>query len=106
MTVFRCEMTTDEFILVLVAEMEADASTAICDRLIKDARASILSGKGTIGHLTSSALNGKSFQRAVDFSAVQVLDCARRALITYASEDGDDDGTVSATLADWRGFLP
>jgi len=99
-------MTPADFILVLVAEIEADGSTAICDRLIKDARASILSGKGTIGHLTSSALNGKSFQRQVDFSAVQILDCARRALITYASEDGDDDNTVSSTRADWRGFLP
>lgn len=99
-------MNTDEFVNILVSEMEADGSTALCDKLLKDARAAILQGKGTIGHLTSSALNGKSFQRNVEFSALQVLQCCRRALAMYASEDGDDDNTVSATRPDWRGLIP
>jgi|LakMenE18May11ns_1017448.scaffolds.fasta_scaffold9050511_1 hypothetical protein len=99
-------MTADDFVNILVTEMEADASTALCDKLMKDARASILSGKGTIGHLTSSSLNGKSFQRNVQFSALEVMNCCRRALTMYASTDGDDDGTVSATRPDFRGFQP
>jgi hypothetical protein len=99
-------VTTDEFVNILASEMEADGSTAFCDRLMKDARAAVLNGKGTIGHLTSSALNGKSFQRNVEFSPLQVLQCCRRALAMYASTDGDDDGTVGATRPDFRGFQP
>lgn len=95
-------MTPDEFVNVLVAEMEADGSTAFVDQLLRDARAQIRAGKGTIGTLTSSALNGKSFQRQVDFTAVQVLDCARRALSRYTL--GDDDAEVSATRPDFRGM--
>lgn len=93
-------MTPDEFVNVLVSEMEADQSTAFVDQLLKDARAKIRAGKGSLGTLTSSALNGKSFQRQVDFTAVQVLDCCRRALSRFAG--GDADAEVSATRADFR----
>lgn len=96
-------MTADEFVNVLVAEMEADSSTAFVDQLLRDARAQIRAGKGTIGTLTTSALNGKSFQRQIQFNAVQVLDCCRRALNRYTL--GEDDDEVSATRPDFRGLI-
>lgn len=89
-------MTLDEFTHALVAEMEADESTAFVDALLKDARALIRKGKGTVGTLTSSSLNGKSFQRQVQFTAVQVLSACRRALKLYLG-DGEGDDEVSAT---------
>lgn len=95
-------MTVDEFVNVLVAEMEADGSTAFVDQLLKDARAQIRAGKGSIGTLTSSALNGKSFQRQIEFTAVQVLACCRRALNRYTL--GDDADEVPATRPDFRGM--
>lgn len=97
-------MTADDFVNVLVAEMEADESTAFVDQLLKDARAQIKAGKGTAGTLTSSALNGKSFSRSVQFSAVEMLDICRRAIRRYTL--GDDDTEVSATRPDFRGLQP
>lgn len=94
-------MTADDFVNVLVAECEADDSTAFVDQIRKDARAKVLAGKGSIGTLTSSALNGKSFSQQVQFTALEVLDCCRRALRVYLS-DGDNDDVVSATRADFR----
>ena len=96
-------MTPDEFVNVLVAEMEADGSTAFVDQLLRDARAQIRAGKGTIGTLSSSALNGKSFQRQIEFSAVQILNCCRRALNRYTLADDADE--VSATRPDFRGLI-
>lgn len=97
-------MTADDFVNVLVAEMEADESTAFVDQLLKDARAQIKAGKGSVGTLTSSALNGKSFQRQVQFNAADMLDICRRAIRRYTL--GDDDTEVSATRPDFRGLQP
>lgn len=96
-------MTADEFVNVLVAEMEADQSTAFVDKLLKEARAKIQGGKGSIGTLTSSSLNGKSFQSQIQFNAVQMLDCCRRAIRRYTLADDDDE--VSATRPDFRGLV-
>lgn len=97
-------MTADDFVNVLVAEMEADDSTAFVDKLRKDARAQITAGKGTVGTLTSSALNGKSFQRQVEFTAAEMLDICGRAIRRYTL--GDDNDEVSATRPDFRGLQP
>ena len=93
-------MTVEEFRELLIAEMRADGNTAFVDKLIKDARAAILAGKGTLSSLTTSALNGKSFARAVELTATQVLSAARQALHAYVS-DGEGDDIVSATYADF-----
>lgn len=96
-------MTADEFVNVLVAEMEADQSTAFVDNLLRDARAQVKAGKGTVGTLTSSSLNGKAFQRSVQFTAVQMMDCCRRAIRRYTLADDNDE--VSATRPDFRGLV-
>lgn len=98
-------MTDDAFVNVLVDEMESTQSVSFVEQLRKDARAKILAGKGEIGSLTSSALNGKSFGRNVELSAVRVLDCCNRALKIYLN-DGADDDVVSATRPDFRYMTP
>lgn len=92
--------SVDEFIRVLVAEMEADQSTAIVDTILKDARAKLLAGKGTVGSLTASGLNGKSFSRTIELGPAEVVNACRQALKIYLS-DGDDDDRVSVTYPDW-----
>ena len=93
--------SVDEFVNVLVAEMEADQSTALVDSILKDARAKLKNGKGEIGSLTASGVNGKSFNRVVELSALQVVNACRQALKIYLS-DGEDDDRVSATYPDFR----
>lgn len=90
----------DEFVNVLVAEMEADQSTALVDAILKEARSKLKSCKGSIGSLTASGVNGKTFQRTVDLGPVQVIDACRQALKIYLS-DGEDDDRVSSTYADF-----
>lgn len=90
----------DEFVQVLVAEMEADHSTALVDAILKDARAKLKAGKGTVGSLTASGVNGKTFTRTVDLGPVEVISACRQALKIYLS-DGEDDDRVSSTYADF-----
>ncbi len=96
-------MTDEAFVNMLADDMQSTQSTALVDQLRKGARAKILAGKGEVGTLTSSALNGKSFARDIQFTAVQVLDCCNRALKIYLN-DGADDDVVSATRPDFRGM--
>ena len=93
-------MTVAEFALVLVAEMEADQSTALVDAILKDARAKLRSGKGSFGSLTQSGVNGKTFTRQVDMTSLQVVNACRQALKMYLNE-GEDDDHVSSTNADF-----
>lgn len=92
--------SVEEFVQVLVAEMEADQSTALVDAILKDARAKLKSGKGSIGTLTQSGVNGKTFTRQVDMTAIQLVDACRRALRIYLNA-GEDDDIVSSTRADF-----
>lgn len=92
--------SVDEFAQVLVAEMEADQSTALVDAILKEARARLKTCKGSIGSLTASGVNGKTFTRTVDLGPIQVIDACRRALKIYLSE-GEDDDAVSSTCADF-----
>lgn len=91
----------DELVNVLVAEMEADESTALVDSILKDAKKKLREGKGSIGNLTASGVNGKTFTRTVDLGPVQLIDACRQALKIYLS-DGDEDDRVSSTYADFR----
>ncbi len=93
-------MTVDEFTSVLVAEMEADGSTSLVDKILKDARAKMTGGKGSMGTINSSSLNGKSFTRTVELSAIQVVSACRQALKIFAN-DGAGDDSVSSTYADF-----
>ncbi len=97
-------MTVAEFTQVLVAEMEADKSTAFVDGLLKDARAAIRNGKGSVGSLTSGSLNVKSFQKQINLSPMQLLAACRSALKEYVN-DGENDDQVSATYPDFRGMI-
>lgn len=97
-------MTVAEFTQMLVAEMEADQSTAFVDCLLKDARAAIKAGKGTVGSLINGSGNGKSFQKAITLGPAEVLSACRSALKQYLN-DGADDDQVSATYPDFRGLI-
>lgn len=97
-------MTVSEFTQVLLAEMEADKSTAFVDRLLKDARAAITAGKGSVGTMISGSLNGKTFQKEVQLTPAQVLQACRSALKQYLS-DGENDDQVSATYPDFSGLM-
>ena len=92
-------MTVDDFAKILATEMEADQSTRIADDLMRKARKQ-LTRSGSLGQITASGVNGKSFTRTVELTAAQVIDACRRAIAAYASTDGDD-GIVSATYADF-----
>lgn len=96
--------TVDEFVQILVAEMEADQSTAFVDKLLKDARAAVLTGKGTLASLTQSGVNGKTFSRTVDLTAAQVLNACRQALKIYL-DDGENDDRVSTTYPDFGNLV-
>lgn len=93
-------MTVDEFVNVLVAEMEADQSTALVDKMLKAARAKMAAGNGSIGTLTQSGVNGKNFTRQVDMTPLQIVNACRQALKQYL-DDGDNDDRVSASYADF-----
>lgn len=90
-------MTVRDFTQVLVAECEADQSTAFVDCLIKDARAAMAAGKGSVGSITSGSVNGKSFTKQINLSPLDVLRAARVARQEYL---GDSD-QASATYADF-----
>jgi len=92
--------TVAEFVNVLVAEMQADQSTALVDGMLKDARAKLAAGKGMIGTLTQSGVNGKNFTRQVDMTPIQVVNACRQALKQYL-DDGSNDDMVSASYADF-----
>lgn len=95
-------MTADDFVNVLVAEMEADGNTSFVDKLLTDARAQVLKGKGTVGSFTSASMNGKSFARQVDFSAADMVSICRRALNAYKGIEDE----VSSTRPDFRSLIP
>ena len=96
--------TVDEFVNVLVAEMEADQSTALVDKILKDARAKMLAGNGIMGALSQSGVNGKTFTRTVELTPIQVVNACRQALKQYLN-DGDDDDRVSASYADFSSLI-
>lgn len=83
---------------VLLTEIEDSGSTEFVERLKCQAKEAILNGKGTIGGLTSSGVNGKTFQRSIAMHPAQVLDACQQALNEY----NGTGGTVGATYADFR----
>ena len=93
-------MTVDEFVNVLVAEMDADGSTDLVKKILKAARAKMAAGNGSIGTLTQSGVNGKNFTRQVDMTPIQIVNACRQALKQYL-DGGDNDDRVSASYADF-----
>jgi len=90
----------DDFVEFLVETCEADESTTYVEGILTDARAAIASGSGVVSSLTSSGLNGKSFNRAVHLSAIEVARACQMALKIY----GDTETEVASTYADFRGM--
>lgn len=91
-------MTVQELAQVLLTEIEDSGSTAFVEQLKCQAKDAILNGKGTIGGLTSSGVNGKTFQRTINMHPAQVLDACQQALAEY----NGTGGIVGATYADFR----
>lgn len=90
-------MTADDFVQLLVAESEADGNTEWIKGLLSEARAKITAAKGEIVTLTNATLNGKTFERRFQFSALEVIQCVRRALKILDEEDD----SVSQTYGDF-----
>lgn len=91
-------MTVAEFSQVLLTEIEDSGSTEFVERLKCQAKEAILNGKGTIGGLTSSGVNGKTFQRTINMDPAQVLDACQQALNEY----NGTGGAICASYADFR----
>jgi len=90
-------MTADDFVQLLVAESEADGNSEWVKGLMSDARAKITAARGEIVMLTNATLNGKTFERRFQFSALEIIQCCRRALKILDEEDD----SVSTTYADF-----
>ncbi|MEQ1862230.1 MAG: hypothetical protein ABMA13_20120 [Chthoniobacteraceae bacterium] len=88
----------DAFVEFLVAEMVATDSTTFADDLLTAAKAKI-AGKGELSFLQTGTINGKTFGRAKELSAVDLAIACRRALSEYA--DLADGGRVTGTTLDF-----
>lgn len=79
------------FISFLIADMQAAAAnpTAFAQTLLDGAKAKIAAGQGEIAFLTGTSLNGKTFNREKDLSAMEVAFCCRRAIDEYTDLQGD-----------------
>lgn len=84
---------------ILFEEIDAAGSTAFVDRLRCDARDALLAGKGTIGTLTASSVNGKNFTKTADMNPAEVLQACQIAIDLYSA----DPKTVASSYADFRG---
>jgi hypothetical protein len=83
---------------VLYDEIESSGSTQWVDQLKCDAKAAIMAGKGSVGSLTSSSVNGKNFTKTAELNPVQVLEACQIALDMWS----DDPKTIGASYADFR----
>jgi hypothetical protein len=86
---------------VLLDVIESDGSTRFVDQLYCDAKAALLAGKGTVGSLTQSSVNGKSFTKTADMNPAMVMRACQLAL---ADHTANGTGTARATYADFRGM--
>lgn len=94
-------MTSADFTQLLVAESEADGNTEWIRGLLSEARAKISAAKGEIVTLTNATLNGKTFERRFQFSALDVIRCCRAALKIL----DDEDDAVPATYPDFSQII-
>lgn len=91
-------MTFDDFVATLVADAErADGSTAFIEALLVNARKQVEAGNGTVGMINSATVNGKTFQKKIQFTGMEVMRACNQALKVLA----DDDDTVSVSYADF-----
>lgn len=88
-------MTFDDFVQFLVAESEADGHTTWVEGLLDEAKSKMTGAKGEFSTLTNASLNGKTFQRFFQFTALDTVRACRRALNIFNNEDD----TVSSTNA-------
>ena len=88
----------DELVDFLVETCEAEESTTYLDKLLQQARAKIAGGAGSLGSLTNSSVNGKSFARLVHLSPLEVARACQRALRIH----NDNQNEVSASYPDFR----
>jgi hypothetical protein len=83
---------------ILYEEIAATGTTEWVDRLRCDARDALMSGKGSVGSLTSSSINGKNFTKTAELNPAQVLEACQIALDLWS----DEPKTVGASYADFR----
>ncbi len=91
-------MRFDDFVAMLVAECEADGNDSFVQAILVYAKDKIAGGKGEMSSLTNAQVNGKTFQRVQQFTALDTLRGCRRALQIY----NDTDDVVPATVASFR----
>jgi len=88
-----------EFVDFLVAELEDTESTTFVDGLLTAAKAKIM-GRGELGFLETGTINGKTFARSKELSAVEIAQACRQALRLY----NNDAGSGGITFLDFRGL--
>jgi hypothetical protein len=91
-------MLYDDFVAMLVAECEADGNDKFVQGLIVYAKDKVAGGKGEMSSLTNAQVNGKTFQRVQQFTALDTLRACRQALKIY----DDTNDVVPATVATFR----
>lgn len=97
-------ITAKELGRILADDAIETGSTSVIDEMRKASRDAIKSGSGSLSRLTSSSMNGKSFQRVYEMTPARVLEACQYALRLVAG-DGDDVNEVSATLPDFRQLI-
>lgn len=91
-------MQFDDFVDTLVAECEASGNDKFVQDILKSAVDKVAGGKGEMSSLTNAQVNGKTFQRVQQFTALDTVRACRRALNIY---NGGDDA-VRCTTASFR----
>jgi hypothetical protein len=77
----------ESFTAFLVADMEATGSTAFAESLLTKAKIAIEAGNGQLGFMTSGSVNGKTFGRTKELSALDIAKACRDALDLYADNE-------------------
>lgn len=91
-------MQFDDFVQTLVAIMEADGNTSYVDNLLTNSRAQVTAGNGAMTVTSSATINGKTFEKKIDFSYIDTVRACLQALMIY----NDTDDIVPVTYPSFR----
>lgn len=89
---------SDELVEFLVEVCEEDEDTDYTVALLASARSAISGSGAGLSSLISSGVNGKTFTRALQLSALEVARACQKAIKIYEDEETD----VASTTPDFR----
>lgn len=89
----------DIFIDFLLSDLEASGNTTFVDSLLANAQGAI-TGRSDLGFIQTGSLNGKSFSRSKELSALEIAFACRRALELYGGS------ATPLVYADFSNLIP